>query len=79
MEELPSVSWAHKTTPRHSTRETPFSMTYGAKDAIPMETELPTSLTDMFEVRKNDQLLCKQLDLVEESRDAALVRLANYQ
>lgn len=71
--------WAYKTTPRRSTRETPFSMTYGAEAAIPMETDLPISLIDVFEVRKNDQLLCKHLDLVEESRDASSVRLANYQ
>ena len=71
--------WAYKTTPRRSTRETPFSMTYGAEAAIPMGTDLPTSLIDVFEVRKNDQLLCKHLDLVEESRDASSVRLANYQ
>ena len=33
----------------------------------------------MFEVEKNDQLLCKHLDLVEENRDVASTKLANYQ
>ena len=29
-EELPHVLWTYRTTPRRSTGETPFSMTYGA-------------------------------------------------
>lgn len=33
----------------------------------------------MFEVKKNDQLLCKHLDLVEENYDIALAKLDNYQ
>ena len=53
-------------------------MTYGAKSVIPVETGLPTSQTNMFQVGENDQLLYKHLDLIEESRDVALVRLANY-
>ena len=35
VEELPHVLWTYRTTPRRSTRETPFSMTYGAKAIIP--------------------------------------------
>ena len=54
-------------------------MTYGAEAVILIEAGLPTSRTDVFEVEKNDQLLCKNLDLVEENRDVASVKLANYQ
>lgn len=54
-------------------------MTYDAKAVILVEMGLPTSRTDVFKVRKNDQLLCKHLDLVEENHDVALVRLTNYQ
>ena len=78
MEELSSMLWAYRTTPRRSTRETPFSMTYDAEAVIPMETGLPTSQTDMFEIKKNDQLLCKHMDLIEENRDISSVRLTNY-
>ena len=53
-------------------------MTYGAETVIPVETGLPTSQTNMFQVGENDQLLYKHLDLIEESRDVASVRLANY-
>ena len=31
VEELPHVLWIYRTTPRRSTGETPFSMTYGAE------------------------------------------------
>lgn len=44
-----------------------------------METGLSTSWTDVFQVEKNDQLLCKHLDLIEENCDTTSVRLANYQ
>ena len=54
-------------------------MTYGAEVVIPVEIGLPTSWTNVFQVKENDQLLCKHLDLIEESLDVALVRLANYQ
>ena len=36
VEKLPHVLWTYRTTPRRSTRETPFSMTYGAKVVIPL-------------------------------------------
>jgi len=59
--------------------KTPFSMTYAPEAVIPVETGLPTSQIDVFQVGENDQLLCKHLDLIEESQDVASVRLANYQ
>ena len=54
-------------------------MTYSAKAIISVETGLPTSQIDVFQVEKNDQLLYKHLDLIEENRTDTLVRLANYQ
>ena len=79
MEELSSILWAYRTTPRRSTRETPFSMTYGAEAVILVETGLPTSRTEVFQVEKNDQLLYKHLDLIDENRDNTAIKLANYQ
>ena len=42
VEELPHVLWTYRTTPRRSTRETPFSMSYRAETVIPIETGFPT-------------------------------------
>ena len=37
VEELPHLLWMYRTTPRRSTGETPFSMTYGAEAVIPLK------------------------------------------
>ena len=41
IEELPSILWAHRTTPRRSTSETPFSMTYEFEAVIPTKVGMP--------------------------------------
>ena len=61
VEELPYVLWTYRTTPRMSTRETPFSMTYGAEAIIPLETGFPTLRTSSFTPSNNDELLGKKL------------------
>ena len=48
VEELPHVLWTYRTTPRRSTGETPFSMTYGAEAIISLETGFPTLKTGLF-------------------------------
>ena len=79
MEELSHVLWTYRTTPRRSTGETPFSMTYGAEVVIPLETRFPTLRTSSFTPRNNNRLLGKSLDLIEERRENAIVQLAYYQ
>ena len=79
VEELPHILWTYQPTPRKSTGETPFSMTYGAKVVIPLENGFPTMRTSTFTPDGNDELLKKNLDLVEEQRENAMVQLAYYQ
>ena len=79
VEELPHVLWVYRTTPRRSTGETPFSMTYGAKTIIPLETSFPTLKTSSFSPSSNNELLEKSLNLNEERRESAIVQLAYYQ
>ena len=79
VEELLHVLWAYRTTPRRSTEETPFSMSYGAKVVIPITTGFPTLRTQSFNPSNNDELLKKSLDLIEERRESAMVQLAYYQ
>ncbi|XP_075670109.1 uncharacterized protein LOC142639858 [Castanea sativa] len=73
VEELPRVLWTYRTTPRRSTGETPFSMTYGAEAVIPLETGFPTLRSSSFSPSINNGLLEKSLDLVEERRENAMV------
>ena len=76
VEELPHVLWTYQTTPRRSTGETSFSMTYGAEAVIPLEIGFPTLRTNAFTLNGNDELLEKSLDLIEERRENAMVQLA---
>ena len=79
MEELPHVLWTYRTTPRRSTGETPFSITYGAEAVIPLETGFPTSRTSSFNPRDNDEQLTNNLNLIEEKRENATIQLTYYQ
>ena len=79
VEELSHVLWMYRTTPRKSTGETPFSMTYEAKTVIPLETSFPTLKTSSFSPSSNNELLEKSLNLNEERRESAMVQLAYYQ
>ena len=72
-EELPHVLWTYRTTPRKSTRAIPFSMTYGAEAVIPLETGFLTLRTSSFSPSNNNEHLKKNLDLIEEKRENAMV------
>jgi len=76
---LPHILWTYRTTPRRSTRETPFSMTYGVEAVVPLEMGFPTLRTSSFTPNNNDRLLEKSLDLIEERRENVMVQLAYYQ
>ena len=78
-EELPNVLWAYRTTPRRSTREAPISLTYGAEAIMSTEVNLCSAWVAGFAPTWNDKLLVECLDLLEEFREAATLRLAGYQ
>ncbi|KAK4403043.1 hypothetical protein Sango_1045000 [Sesamum angolense] len=42
IEELTSVLWSYRTTPRGSTGESPFSLVYGTEALIPAELGIPS-------------------------------------
>ena len=50
VEELPSVLWAHRTTLRRSTRETPFALSFGTQPIIPLKIGLPTLKSKVFDI-----------------------------
>ena len=78
VEELPYVLWTYRTTSRRSTGETPFSMTYGAETVIPLETGFPTLRSSLFNPSDNDEHLKRNLNLIGEKRENAMVQLAYY-
>ncbi|KAL0439155.1 UNVERIFIED_CONTAM: hypothetical protein Slati_2398500 [Sesamum latifolium] len=67
-EELTSVLWAYRTTPRGSTGETPFSLVYGTEAIIPAELGMPSHRVMNFFEECNENLLRENLDLIEELR-----------
>ena len=66
--ELPLVSWAFRTTPRRSTSETSFSLSYGIEEIITLEVGLPTLRTAQVEAGGNDVILEEAMELVKERR-----------
>ena len=79
VEELLHVLWTYRTTPQKSIRETPLSMTYGVEAVIPLENGFLTMRTSTFTLDGNDEILKKNLDMIEERRENAMVQLAYYQ
>ena len=54
-------------------------MTYGAETVIPLESGFPTMRSSTFTSDGNDDLLKRNLDLIEERQENARVQLAYYQ
>ena len=54
-------------------------MTYGAEVVIPLETGFSMTRTSSFNPKDNDVQLTRNLDLIEERRENAMVQLAYYQ
>ena len=76
---MPNVLWAYRITPRRSTRETPFSLTYGAEAVIPAKINLCSARVVEFTPTQNDGWMVERLDLLEEYQEVMTVRLAEYQ
>ncbi|KAL0447630.1 UNVERIFIED_CONTAM: hypothetical protein Slati_1890900 [Sesamum latifolium] len=69
------ASW---TTPRGSTGETPFSLVYGTEAIIPAELGMPSHRVMNFSEECNENLLRENLDLIEELREKAFLRIQRY-
>ena len=66
VEKLPHVLWTYRTTPRRSTGETPFSMTYRAETVIPLEIGFLTLRTSSFNLSNNNELLKRAQTLLKK-------------
>ncbi|XP_071921925.1 uncharacterized protein [Coffea arabica] len=76
--ELPTILWAYRTTPRTATEETPFALTYGAEAVIPAEIGVPSGRVQNFIVQDHEDELRLNLDLLEQRREEAAIRMAKY-
>ncbi|KAL0434465.1 UNVERIFIED_CONTAM: hypothetical protein Slati_2780800 [Sesamum latifolium] len=76
-EEITSVLWAYRTTPRGSTEKSPFSLVYGTEAIIPAELGMPSHRIMNFSENNRD-LLRENLDLIEELREKAFIHMQRY-
>ncbi|KAK9071736.1 hypothetical protein SSX86_008165 [Deinandra increscens subsp. villosa] len=77
VDELPHVLWAHRTMPKTSNGETPFSLVYGTEAVIPAEIGVPSHRLQV-QVTDNDEELRTNLDLLEERREITAIRESRY-
>jgi hypothetical protein len=76
---LPSVLWALRTNINRATRDTPFSLVYGAEAVLPPEIYLKSARVAHF--NPEDQAEARELDtnLLEERRNTTLSNMHKYQ
>ncbi|CAL1381680.1 unnamed protein product [Linum trigynum] len=71
-----TVLWAHRTTFKVATGETPFALTYGTDAVIPIEITSPTYRVTAYDEADNDEARLLDLELAQERRELAAIKLA---
>uniref|UniRef100_A0A803MWW0 Reverse transcriptase domain-containing protein n=1 Tax=Chenopodium quinoa TaxID=63459 RepID=A0A803MWW0_CHEQI len=79
VDELPNILWEDITTPKGSVGHTPFSLVYGCEVVILTKVEVPTSRYRLMTEESNQAELIHNLDIVEELREEARMRMEAYQ
>jgi hypothetical protein len=76
---LPSVLWALRTNINRATRDTPFSLIYGADAVLPPEIYLESARVAHF--NEENQAKARELDsnLLEEKCNTTLANVRKYQ
>ena len=77
MDELPEVLWAYRTIARRPTGISPFALTYGMEAIVITEIDMPSLRTDIPK-KLNTESMIKDLDMTDELREAAAMRIASY-
>ncbi|XP_070010965.1 uncharacterized protein [Nicotiana sylvestris] len=75
-EVLQGILWAYRSTSKTGTGETPFSLMYGSKALIPVEIGEPSTRYTQATEESIKEEMGINLDLLEERRDVALIRMA---
>ena len=78
IDELPLALWAYRTTHKTATGHSPFALAYGTEARIPVEAQIPTHRRKNYDPVVNEELLNASLDMVDERRDEAQLRVADY-
>ncbi|XP_064941125.1 uncharacterized protein LOC135594645 [Musa acuminata AAA Group] len=78
-DELPSVLWSLRTTPKTATGESPYSLTFGTEAVLPPEMTIATLRTRSYEQEASNQGLRASLDVLEERRVDAHLKALSHQ
>ncbi|XP_057811780.1 uncharacterized protein LOC131026016 [Salvia miltiorrhiza] len=78
VEELDTVLWALRTSPKTATGEAPFTLVYGSNAVVPAEVRLESHRVTTYDTAQNEELRRLDLDLIELHREEAQVRAAKY-
>lgn len=79
LQELPITLWSLRTTLKESTGRIPFNLVYETEALIPVKVGSTSPRVHLYEQGNNDQTLTQNLDLLEEVREEASIRLTTYQ
>ena len=79
VEYLPEVLWAHRTTHKSATQETPFALAFGTEAVAPVEIGLKSPRIELASAEHNEEALRLNLDLLDEKVDQVLKRTEDYQ
>ncbi|XP_012833163.1 PREDICTED: uncharacterized protein LOC105954039 [Erythranthe guttata] len=75
VEELHSVLWSYRTSPKEATGETPFALVHGTEAVITLEVGMPSSRILSFHERRNNDEIRGDLDLIIEKREQAAIKM----
>ena len=79
VEYLPKVLWAYRTMHKLATQETPFSLAFGTEAVSLIEVGLKSPRVEFANTERNEEILCLNLDLLEEKREQVLKRAEDFQ
>lgn len=79
VDELPRVLWAYRSTKQRSTSETPFFLIYRTEEIIPPHITIPSMSNEVGIIDQNYEQIKVNIDLLEEERERAIVKVAAYQ
>ena len=57
----------------------PYSLAFRVEVVILLEVSLPPIRTKVYEDSHNDEVLARDLDLIDERRENTLIRMDDYQ
>jgi hypothetical protein len=76
---LDEILWSYRTTPREATQQTPFSLVYGMDAVTPVELIAPSLRISTYSEEENPEERALELELVDELREKARIRVSEYQ